>query len=487
MFGSSGDLITPTKSGTGLEKHENVQIPQAQQARWMTRTTPTAGLSNDLGVHAPALHPACMFEQSTMDNIDPQLLTDHHQTRDAMPYPADPTPTMQPAMPFASVQQPVRPIRQVAQSVPDSIFWNTQRFLNLPNGQVLTKTNYVLFHSYPDLQEVIGQDLQRWRSPNPFPQVMNSRPVYGYQGHQRDNDSDDGDSDTTYEPQVRKAEPAKQSPVKKATRARSRVRVQAAEAASNTTLDPFTPDASLDSPSACREYLAYLDPADTETPTIANDDWKDVKEHRIQEFVGQFFDVLPQEHGAGPPEGVRLAEEKMTKYHEQQDGGLLKIKNLLQTASQIKGAKARCYLLFDAVVAFHERGVPKELYDKHQWYLQVNRKPDRTCRLDFDTICSARMLKVAEVIKANKLVALDVLQGKNLDRFAQDPKLYLIGKFEYLKSNTKRQDQANRLKATKRARKDEDLGETEATEDDEDEFQGKAAKGRKKRMRTRRS
>lgn len=156
---------------------------------------------------------------------------------------------------------------------------------------------------------------------------------------------------------------------------------------------------------------------------------------------------------------------------------------LLRDPSQIKAAKARCHLLFEAAITISERGVPKHVYAGYQKDVQNERQPKRQFHLDVESKCSIRLQKIAVTIANNKLVAHDVLRGLNLDRVARDPDFYLHEKFEYLRSNTARpvknnaksgkqttqaQDRSRKRRRTKEDLEDEGDDEASAEETDDE-------------------
>ena len=206
----------------------------------------------------------------------------------------------------------------------------------------------------------------------------------------------------------------------------------------------YVADDDLDTPQKCRDYLAYIDPADVRALEFEDDDWEDVLEHKKHEFIGEMLEAMTHPYAQDPPVGITLTKEAREKYHKQQDTQTGKVLGLLQTAPQIKAAKALCSLLFDATVYVHKVGVPKEVYDGYQWYIRKERQVDRKYRLDLLSICSERLEKVVAGIQANKLIAMDVLEQTNFHRLARDPGFYLVEKFTYLRSNKTRQENIDR-------------------------------------------
>ena len=216
----------------------------------------------------------------------------------------------------------------------------------------------------------------------------------------------------------------------------------------------YAPDADLDTPQKCRDYLAYPDPATVHSLTFENDDWQGVLYNRKDEFIGAIFAALTHPYAQNPPPGI-TEEAQITKYHDQQQTQTDKVYALLETPYQIKAAKACCSLLFDAGVYVHETGIPKDVYEGYQRFVGKGLTIDRKYRVDMQAICSARLEKMVEGVKANKLIAVDVLEQKNFHRMARDPDFYLTEKFTYLRSNKTRQqniDNANEQNKTEEQR-----------------------------------
>lgn len=207
-------------------------------------------------------------------------------------------------------------------------------------------------------------------------------------------------------------------------------------------LAPYVADPSLMSPTACRDYLAYPDPSDiVRPPKIPNDDWKDVANRRFHEFTGRIFDVLLHPYAPSPPEGIEMEEaSKIEKYHKQQQKATQNVGVLLGTPEGVKSAKAQCFLLVDAVIFFHQHGLSKYTWGGYRWYVQKGQKIDRRYKLDLDLICSARLEKIVDIVKGNKLISEDILESRNFNRIAQDPSWYLEMKFVLFSSNHARQE-----------------------------------------------
>ena len=309
-------------------------------------------------------------------------------------------------------------------------FWNLRAVFTSPSGQLIETTIANLYLHFPSAHEEIWEHHRQWRQkqagqaqPEEL-RHLNVNPVVARV-------KEEGKPAKSMTKQSKATKPAS-TPRNKTT--------TAAAAPTTNQVPLYTPDADLDTPQKCRDYLAYVDPADVLTLTIPDDDWQDVLQNRKHEFIAQIFAALPHPYAQDPPAGIILDEDARTKYYTQQDANTTKVYSVLRTTSQIKAAKALCSILFDAAVYVHEGGVPKEMYDMNQWYVRKERQVDRKYRLDLESICSARLDKIVEGIKVNKLIAVDVLEQKNYHRMARDPEFYLLEKFTYLRSNKTRQE-----------------------------------------------
>ena len=200
----------------------------------------------------------------------------------------------------------------------------------------------------------------------------------------------------------------------------------------------YTPDADLDSSEACRAYLAYPDSRTLKVVDIEEDDWQDVKQNRAQEFVGMFFEALTHEFHPNPPSGVTLSPEQHEDYTKQQHHATGKLYDQLKTPAQLKAAKAQCYVLFETAIKVSEKGVDSDTHKLYEHAINQGRMPDKRDRVDIKSISSERMQKIARVIKANKLIAADVVDGKNFYRICVHPEYYLVEKITMRKSNQTR-------------------------------------------------
>ena len=306
-------------------------------------------------------------------------------------------------------------------------FWSQQATLALPDDQRF-KGTFAQLYRFPDAHKEIWYHYNAWHGATKqnIAQPQPQRPIPDYQMAQVTNAAK----------VLRQAVTTTSAPKKKP-------RKMVASAGMNQ-VPAYTPDNDLDTPQKCRDYLAYIDPADVHHLRFENDDWQNVLMNRKHEFIGGMFEALTHPYSQQPPSGITLNQQARENYYRQQDTQLTKVKSQLQTPTQLKAAKALCSLLFDAVVYVHEVGVPKEVLELYQWYALKERQVDRKCRLNLESICSSRLEKIIEAIKANKLIAMDVLEQTNFHRMARDPDFYLLEKFTYLRSNKTRQENIDR-------------------------------------------
>ena len=310
-------------------------------------------------------------------------------------------------------------------------FWKQRATFTLSSGQPVTDTVANFYQRYPSSHEEIWQDHRSYHQKQAELvrkeqlQHLNMNPLIPRVAEEKT---------------FTKSTPKSGRTKKTASTSRKKTCTAVAAAPTTNQVAPYTPHADLDTPQKCRDYLAYVDPADVLTLTIPDDDWQDVLRNRKHEFIGGIFEALTHPYAQNAPAGIVLNDDATKKYHTQQKAQTTKVSGLLQTTCQIKAAKALCSVLFDAAVYVHEGGVPKEMYDMYHWYVDKERQVDRKYRLDLESICSARLEKIIDGVKANKLIATDVLEQTNYHRMARDPEFYLLEKFTYLRSNKTRQE-----------------------------------------------
>lgn len=310
----------------------------------------------------------------------------------------------------------------------DDRFWNKRATLMLGDGQEV-KGTYAELYRYPEAQKAIWDHYETWKANRP-PGFRQPQPQRGPPGHQM--------------ARVTAASHALNEAIGTTTTAPKKTTRKAATSGIMNPPPAYAPDPDLDSPQSCRDYLAYVDPNEVHHLQFVNDDWQDVLENKKHEFIGRIFEALAHPHSHNPPAGIQLTTEAREKYHKQQDAQIVRVLALMQSVSQLKATKALCSLLFDAAVYVHQVGIPKEIFQSWQWYARKERQVERKYRLDLDSICSVRLEKLIEAVKANKLVAMDVLEQNNFHRMARDPDFYLLEKFTYLRSNKTRQENIDR-------------------------------------------
>ncbi|TKA63440.1 hypothetical protein B0A55_08335 [Friedmanniomyces simplex] len=201
--------------------------------------------------------------------------------------------------------------------------------------------------------------------------------------------------------------------------------------------------ADITDPDNARWAIAHPDPADFTQLRPRNDDLATVK-HKMHFYGKQFYDALQVAGVAdlsGYPDMAQSSDPKRAtditnRFQKQQRETLEKVRGLMVKNQQIKDARANCILAFEAAVFMHELGVPNEDYE------DIKAHPDRKSahypHIDLKSICSARLEKMIALVTDFKTIALDLLEGKNMRDFAQDPKYYAEKKQAYLKSNATR-------------------------------------------------
>ncbi|KAK0865243.1 hypothetical protein LTR87_015496 [Friedmanniomyces endolithicus] len=188
-----------------------------------------------------------------------------------------------------------------------------------------------------------------------------------------------------------------------------------------------------------------LDPARPHFTPVRppNDDVAAVKD-RMHFYAKHLYDAL-QIAGvvdlSGYPSMSRSNEQDggndiANRFQKQQYEAVEKVRDLMIDSQQIKNARASCILAHDAAVFVHETGVPtKDFEDVAE---HPERKSAHYPHIDLVSICSARLEKMIDLVRDFKPIALDMLEGKHMRDFAQDPMYYAGKKQTFLKSNATR-------------------------------------------------
>ncbi|KAK0314876.1 hypothetical protein LTR82_012868 [Friedmanniomyces endolithicus] len=201
--------------------------------------------------------------------------------------------------------------------------------------------------------------------------------------------------------------------------------------------------AGITDPDNARWALAHPRSADFTRVRPRNDDLAAVK-GRMHFYAKQFYDAL-QTAGvvdlSGYSSMARASEpgrdnDIANRFQKQQREALEKARDLMIEPQQIKDARANCILAYDAAVFVHETGVPTKDFE------DVTDHPERESahypHIDLVAICSARLEMMIDLVRDFKPIALDVLEGKHMRDFAQDPVYYAGKKQTFLKSNATR-------------------------------------------------
>lgn len=349
---------------------------------------------------------------------------------------SNPAPSQHPAMTKGAL--PDTEDHRAAQELPQPLksqthpFWRTPVTYTLTNGEIKHGRVADLYQYDSNAREGISQY---------FEGVWQVR-------HNRSQEHNSG-SPTTSQQQASGSLRPRSSQNKRpadTTNSRKRQRATAEDAMSEMKAAPaYVPDNDLDTPEKCRNYLAHAGSSNIQSLNIPHDDWKDVAQNRKQEFIGSIFNSLAHGYDPTPSTSFTLSDAVMEKYHTQQKELAAKVLARLQSPQQIRRAKALCSLLFDEAVYMHEFGVSQELYAGYEDSFAKNRQVDRKFRLNVEAICSVRLQMVVDLIKSNKLIALDVLEQKNFERIVRDPEFYIQEKFKYLTSNWTRQARTDKF------------------------------------------
>lgn len=181
--------------------------------------------------------------------------------------------------------------------------------------------------------------------------------------------------------------------------------------------------------------------------SILGDDFHTVK-NQAHYFARQLFDAIYLPGGIVP--GLDTQERKQ-KYARQQKTNVAKITKEMADPGKHKKVQAACLLAFKVAMDLHNPaiGVPTTVYEVAKKWAKAEESDDemksvRRPTLDLCT-AGARLAKMIKYVGKVKSVAHDVLNAKELQKFAFDPKMYAMMKVIYLKSNGTRQLRTTKL------------------------------------------
>ena len=166
----------------------------------------------------------------------------------------------------------------------------------------------------------------------------------------------------------------------------------------------------------------------------------------LHAYTAKVYEALTHPSDPTPSQDL-VGDNGLAKYTEQQNQAAAALVRHLSTPAGTKSTKACCILLVTQALSVHTDGVSSERFAKHQNAVLRNTKSDAAFRIAVDLKCSERIDAMVEIIKSNKLIARDVVEQKNFQRFCESPEAYLARKFSYMRSNRTRQDKVDKITA----------------------------------------
>ena len=353
-----------------MSQRSNVNTPSSSMSSYespLDNEVPSQQIGHDRGFNTFAQQNtnAVGATLSTGD-IDPTLLSGNHNHQLYHGYPPSPTPAAE------QIHSPFEQFAQPTQTALEHAFWNAPNFLEEPGLGYVAGTNAELFQDYPDYHYAVWREYEFHLQQQTQDQLcgFDPAPTARPAGNEvRETDTDNCGSGAFQaevpaqaEVPVQSDEPAAKKSKKRgrpaketADRPNKKARNAVAEELSGN-ISSYTRDPALDSPAACRKFLAYVDLLDAHKPEIDDDDLEDVEKNRSHDFIGGIFDALSVPAAPEPPAGAKLTDGAKEKYREQQDKYYPKVINLLQTPAQVKAAKAQCSLLYEAATLVRKFG-----------------------------------------------------------------------------------------------------------------------------------
>lgn len=371
-------------------------------------------------------------------------------------------------------------------------FWKAENLVFLQNGEMVTGTNSQLWAKYEELHTaLIGMFESGHATTEAQPMVvdmMNSQypqPPTNMSMHMQATPYPQAQADAqgkgTFSPLSGYPTPSASSlvtsptpgpaPLSKATAGKKRKRGTPNPTA-GMSLPAYRPNLDLSSAAQAREYLSRFDADEAHKLVILNDDVPQVK-GQLQVLAAKAYRALLH-----PYDGNAITDDRHDAYLQQQNAATAYLQKTLTTPAQLKAAQASCILLIDAAIAIHEHGVSRDRYRKHTTAFDNEHRIDDSYMIALDLTCSQRVEQLIRAVKGNKLVARDVLEQKNLLRFAECPEAYPRRKGQYLRSNTTRQnkvddraaeDEAKGILGRKAATKRRAVKKARYVEEDDDE------------------
>lgn len=325
-------------------------------------------------------------------------------------------------------------------------FWESVVTHTLVDGRVVKGTVRELFDTFPELKTEIG-DAYNAITAQPAASVSNA-PVHA-------------DSVARYvgDPEVVDQEYVPPKDASPSTEMKTTMQTQTPTPPKNRGAAPkikqeFVPGpvpkyiADVQDADDARHQLANPDYSDYTPVLVSNDDVHTVRA-RLHSYASKIYDAISAEGIQEPRVRMdrvresRVADKLLARFQTQQAEKLHGITALLQSPQQLKNARCRCVLAVEAAIFVHEVGVPNELAERaHGKHMTTK---ERYTQVDKTLACSERLEKMIQMSQEYKLVALDILTGKNLPAIAHNPTGYARNKISYLTSNLLRQ---NRLEVT---------------------------------------
>ncbi|KAK4543582.1 hypothetical protein LTR36_005477 [Oleoguttula mirabilis] len=184
------------------------------------------------------------------------------------------------------------------------------------------------------------------------------------------------------------------------------------------------------------QNCAFPDASLCEKFTVeGNDDWV-TEEAKTSELSQRFFSALTSDFDrnmAAPPLNI----DEKAHYVEKQEKASVELQKYLSTNLGHAAAKLNCDKLAKTIILVHKIGAPKQASARAKLAKMI---------------CSERSNAVETAIKAHKRIAIDVAEGRNLQKLACNAQQIKYDKIMFMKSNFIRDKNHKALQADRQAK-----------------------------------
>ena len=207
-------------------------------------------------------------------------------------------------------------------------------------------------------------------------------------------------------------------------------------------------DASI---SSANDATAQLLNKPLHSVSVSDDDFDEIDDDTIIVYSEELFTALLQPPAQPPSD---LDAGKKEKYCSSQLQAYAACGKLMETEDEVGDASARCRLAIEEAITLHREGIrvnelTKESFASIQKAQTEAKKKNRALpkprtrtgfSMDDDIPCTQRIEMIITAIRQNKLVALELLDGRKVSDIVRCPTHFLERKRDNFKSNRGKHD-----------------------------------------------